>query len=107
MKTLLKNAKIVNENQIFELKESDMQITFKGVALTLTLAEYDILKLLIQRNKGVVSREDFIYTSNNIEDDSSLKNIDVIISRIRTKLSNIDNSKQFIRSVRGIGYQLI
>ena len=95
-----------NENQIFELKESDMQITFKGVALTLTLAEYDILKLLIQRNKGVVSREDFIYTSNNIEDDSSLKNIDVIISRIRTKLSNIDNSKQFIRSVRGIGYQL-
>lgn len=96
-----------NENQIFELKESDMQITFKGVALTLTLAEYDILKLLIQRNKGVVSREDFIYTSNNIEDDSSLKNIDVIISRIRTKLSNIDNSKQFIRSVRGIGYQLI
>jgi two-component system, OmpR family, response regulator len=96
-----------NENQIFELKESDMQITFKGVALTLTLAEYDILKLLIQRNKGVVSREDFIYTSNNIEDDSSLKNIDVIISRIRTKLSNIDNSRQFIRSVRGIGYQLI
>jgi two-component system, OmpR family, response regulator len=96
-----------NENQIFELKESDMQIIFKGVALTLTLAEYDILKLLIQRNKGVVSREDFIYTSNNIEDDSSLKNIDVIISRIRTKLSNIDNSKQFIRSVRGIGYQLI
>ena len=96
-----------NENQIFELKESDMQIIFKGVALTLTLAEYDILKLLIQRNKGVVSREDFIYTSNNIEDDSSLKNIDVIISRIRTKLSNIDNSRQFIRSVRGIGYQLI
>ena len=39
-----------NENQIFELKESDMQITFKGVALTLTLAEYDILKLLIQKN---------------------------------------------------------
>ena len=96
-----------SENQIFKLKESDMQIIFKGVALTLTLAEYDILKLLIQRNKGVVSREDFIYTSNNIEDDSSLKNIDVIISRIRTKLSNIDNSRQFIRSVRGIGYQLI
>src|SRR5574344_3144258 len=49
----------------FELREKDMQILFKGVSLSLTLAEYDILKLLIQRNKGVVSREDFIYTSDN------------------------------------------
>ncbi|MDX4067157.1 response regulator transcription factor [Aliarcobacter skirrowii] len=91
----------------FELREKDMQILFKGVSLSLTLAEYDILKLLIQRNKGVVSREDFIYTSDNIEDDSSLKNIDVIISRIRTKISKIDDSQQYIKSVRGIGYQLI
>ena len=50
-----------------------MQILFKGESLVLTLAEYDILKLLIQRNHGVVSREDFIYTSDNIEDESSLK----------------------------------
>jgi two-component system, OmpR family, response regulator len=113
IKTILKrvdsksNSNKSQENQIFELKESDMQIVFKNIPLNLTLAEYDILKLLIQRNHGVVSREDFIYTSDNIEDDSSLKNIDVIISRIRTKLSNIDDSKQYIRSVRGIGYQLI
>lgn len=84
-----------------------MQILFKGVHLTLTLAEYDILKLLIQRNHGVVAREDFIYASDNIEDDSSLKNIDVIISRIRTKLAKIDDSTTYIKSVRGIGYQLI
>lgn len=113
IKTILKrvdsksNSNKNQEDQIFELRESDLQIIFKNVALNLTLAEYDILKLLIQRNHGVVSREDFIYTSDNIEDDSSLKNIDVIISRIRTKLSNIDDSKQYIRSVRGIGYQLI
>jgi two-component system, OmpR family, response regulator len=92
---------------VFEVRESDMQILFHDVAMTLTLAEYDILKLLIQRNHGVVAREDFIYASDNIEDDSSLKNIDVIISRIRTKLSKIDDSKTHIKSVRGIGYQLI
>lgn len=92
---------------IFEVREDDMQILFHEQALTLTLAEYDILKLLIQRNHGVVAREDFIYASDNIEDDSSLKNIDVIISRIRTKLSKIDDSKTYIKSVRGIGYQLI
>lgn len=53
------------------------------------------------------SREDFIYASDHIEDDSSLKNIDVIISRIRTKLAKIDDSQTYIKSVRGIGYKLI
>jgi len=113
IKTILKRVDNQTEvkkeqtNTVFEVRENNMQILFKGVPLTLTLAEYDILKLLIQRNRGVVSREDFIYTSNNIEDDSSLKNIDVIISRIRTKLTKIDNNRQYIKSVRGIGYQLI
>lgn len=91
----------------FILKEDDMQIIFKSETLNLTLAEYDILKLLIQRNGAVIAREDFIYASDHIEDDSSLKNIDVMISRIRTKISKIDNEKTYIKSVRGIGYQLV
>lgn len=91
----------------FILKEDDLQIYFKEELLTLTLAEFDILKLLIQRNGAVIAREDFIYASDHIEDDSSLKNIDVMVSRIRSKLSKVDNSKTYIKSVRGIGYQLI
>lgn len=113
IKTILKRVDSPNEskkeenNSPFTVKEEDMQISFKGTGLTLTLAEYDILKLLIQRNGGVIAREDFIYASDSIEDDSSLKNIDVIVSRIRSKLSKIDNNKTYIKSVRGIGYQLI
>jgi len=91
----------------FELREDDIQILFKGEVLSLTLAEFDILKLMIQRNGAVVAREDFIYSSDHIEDDSSLKNIDVMVSRIRSKISKIDDSKTYIKSVRGIGYQLI
>jgi len=91
----------------FVLKEEDIQIYFKNELLSLTLAEFDILKLMIQRNGAVVAREDFIYASDHIEDDSSLKNIDVMISRIRNKLSKVDNNKTFIKSVRGIGYQLL
>jgi len=113
IKTILKRVEAPSEakkeghNSPFIVKEEDMTISFKGISLTLTLAEYDILKLLIKRNGGVIAREDFIYASNSIEDDSSLKNIDVIVSRIRSKLSKIDDSKTYIKSVRGIGYQLI
>lgn len=96
-----------DSSKLFRLKADDMQIFFKQTPLNLTLGEYDILKLLIQKNNGVVAREDFIYDSDHIEDDSSLKNIDVMISRIRHKISDIESSQTYIKSVRGIGYQLI
>lgn len=111
IKAILKRLNIQSpkkeEETIFNLRQNDMKILFKGFTLDLTMAEFDILKLLIQRKGGVVSREDFIYDSLHIEDDSSLKNIDVMISRIRNKISVIDNNKTYIKAVRGIGYQLI
>lgn len=112
IKSILKRTQASNiqekkEKKIFELRVDDLQIYFKSELLNLTLAEFDILKLLVQRNNGVVSREDFIYDSVHIEDESSLKNIDVMISRIRNKISGIDSEKTYIKSVRGIGYQLI
>lgn len=113
IKAILKRIAVPTENvqttnnSAFIIKSDDLQIVLKGEVLSLTLAEFDILKLLIERNGAVVAREDFIYASDHIEDDSSLKNIDVIISRIRNKISKIDDSKTYIKSVRGIGYQLI
>ena len=67
------NLKKLNKIHFFEVREDDMQILFKGVALTLTLAEYDILKLLIQRNHGVVAREDFIYARTILKMNLHLK----------------------------------
>ena len=111
IKAILKRlTPVESENKpksTFELNIDDMKIHFKGNLLDLTMAEFDILKLLIQRNGGVVAREDFIYDSEYIEDESSLKNIDVMISRIRHKIANIDKNKTYIKAVRGIGYQLI
>ena len=95
------------KEDIFELNEEAMQIKFKGHPLTLTPAEYDILSLLIKNKGAVISRDRFLYHSNNIDDDSSLKNIDVMISRIRSKLSKIDNEFSYIKPARGIGYQLV
>jgi two-component system OmpR family response regulator len=92
-------------SDIFSLDIDNHTIKFKGEILDLTLAEFDILSLLIQRKNGVVSREDMIYDSFHIDDDSSLKNIDVMISRIRNKISTIDD-KKYIHSVRGMGYTL-
>ncbi len=96
--------KPVHENILFEVDNST--IRFRGKTLELTLAEFDILKLLIDRKNAAVSREEFIYASDHIDDSSSLKNIDVIISRLRSKLAAVDEDRQYIKSVRGVGYGL-
>ncbi len=99
-------ATIQNDN-VWELNESSKTIKFKNNVLELTLAEFDILSQLIQKQNSVVSREDMIYSSNNIDDNSSMKNIDVMISRIRQKIAQIDSEKKYIKSIRGIGYILL
>jgi two-component system OmpR family response regulator len=103
---LRRHSNIDKPKELFELDLENHTIKFNNTILDLTLAEFDILSMLIQRKNGVVSREDMIYDSFHIDDESSLKNVDVMISRIRNKISAIDDSKKYIHSVRGMGYTL-
>ncbi len=92
----------------FKLDENEMIIYFKDKPLQLTKAEYEILAYLIKHKNSVVSRADIIYNIDAISDDSTYKNIDVIISRIRSKLSKISpDASSYIKSVRGVGYKLV
>jgi two-component system OmpR family response regulator len=99
--------KKAQQEKIFEVNEEGMMITFKGEPLSLTPAEFDILNALIKHKNGVVSRADIIYQSDFINDDSSYKNVDVMVSKIRSKIAKYDPDHTYIKSVRGVGYQLL
>jgi two-component system OmpR family response regulator len=76
---------------------------YQNRPLTLTPAEFEVLHLLV-KNQGITqSREQIINTSGNMSIDSQGKSLDVIISKIRTK---IGDSKR-IQAVRGVGYKLV
>lgn len=75
--------------------------------LKLTNAEFDILAYLIKRDGGTVKREELIYNCDSINEESNNKSIDVIISRIRTKIGDDSKNPTFIQAVRGIGYKLL
>jgi len=110
IKTILRRTQNSAQNSqkesLFELNSDARHIIFKNILLELTAAEFDILSILIQQKNSAVSREHLLYDSEHIDDNSSIKNIDVIISRIRQKLSLIDNKNSYIKPVRGIGYLL-
>ncbi len=77
-------------------------IYFKGEALQLTPAEFEILSQLVHSQGIAISREQLINAST-VMSDSSQKSLDVIISKIRAKLGD----PKRIQAVRGIGYKLV
>lgn len=93
--------KIDTPKSDFELKGDT--IYFKGEALSLTPAEFEVLSLLVKHQGITQSREQIINTSRAMSMDSQGKSLDVIISKIRTKLG--DNKR--IQAVRGVGYKLV
>ncbi len=111
IKTILRRINIVaksseKKKEIFIADLKAHTISFRDTFLDLTAAEYDILSMLIQHKNGSVSREQLLYESEHIDDDSSIKNIDVIISRIRQKIAKVDPEHIYIKPIRGVGYLL-
>jgi len=112
IKTILRRTNAVEESQpekaeLFKVDKKSRTVLFQDKMLDLTAAEYDVLSMLVAHKNGSVSREQLLYESEHIDDDSSIKNIDVIISRIRHKIAAIDKNNIYIKPIRGVGYLLI
>lgn len=94
-------------DEVFRVDKVKMQISKEDEVLDLTLAEYEIFALLLEKKHQVVSREFIVNTVNAVKWQSSDRSIDVIISRIRQKIGDDTRNPRYIKSVRGIGYKYI
>ncbi len=88
------------------LKEEAHLILFEGTPLTLTPAEYEVLAHLIKKNNCVVSRAELLNNALSLDEENESRSLDVLISRIRTKLGESSKEPKMIHSIRGIGYRL-
>jgi two-component system, OmpR family, response regulator len=76
-----------------------------GAVVELTGAEFDLLVTLCDHAGRVISRERLIELSRTRLGDSSDRSIDVLVSRLRRKLSDAGHGAPIV-TVRGIGYTL-
>ena len=96
-----------DSNLIIPLNKTTMKIHFKDKPLDLTVAEFGVLKLFLM-NRGIVfSREQILDNVEGMNWSSGDRSIDVIISRLRTKLGDNPKSPSYFESVRGIGYRMM
>jgi two-component system OmpR family response regulator len=76
-----------------------------GATVDLTGAEFDLLAALIDHPQRIIARERLIELSRTRMGDSSDRSVDVLISRVRRKLSVVGKDAPII-TVRGVGYML-
>lgn len=107
IKVVLNRGVFPKSSQTFMLDTVRMSIKHNNNELELTTGEYEVFKLLIEAKDMVVTREYIANNSDSIRWDSSDRSIDVIISRIRSKIGDNPKSPKYIKSIRGVGYKFI
>lgn len=95
------------KEEIFHIDKIKMQISKADEMLDLTMAEYEIFALLLEKKHQAVSREYIINSVNALKWESSDRSIDVIVGRIRQKIGDDPKNPLYIRSIRGVGYKYI
>ena len=103
------NPEIISNNLQFEdllLDRIEKRVFRNNLEVKLGPTEFRLLEFFLMNPKRVYSRDQILENvwPNNINVES--RTIDVHIRRLRQSI-NIDNKKEFIRTVRASGYSLI
>lgn len=77
----------------------------EGGTISLTGAEFDLLMIFLERPGRVLSREQLLDLTGRGDGDVLDRSIDVLVSRLRRKLSQ-DGAQQIFKAIRNGGYQL-
>lgn len=77
-----------------------------GLIVPLTAKEYQMLELLALRKGSTITKEMFLTHLYGGMDEPDIKIIDVFICKLRKKLANASQGKNYIETVWGRGYVL-
>ena len=88
------------------LRRKKSSTSHLGSPLELTVAEYGVLALFLDQRGIVLNRATILDGVEGLNWESDERSIDVIISRLRSKLNDNPRSPKYIESIRGIGYRM-
>lgn len=108
---LLRRNKKAELNEItvsdLTINHSQRSVSRNGSPLNLTDSEFELLWTLASQAGTVVKREELFKDIRGKDYDGLDRSIDMRISKLRKKLSGGDNSKDYIRTLRHLGYLFV
>jgi two-component system phosphate regulon response regulator OmpR len=88
----------------FQLDTVGRQLLCNGVEVRLTGAEFDLLRVLVERPNRVLSRDTLVDLLKGYDRDPFDRSIDIRVTRLRRKIEVDPAAPAYIRTVRGEGY---
>jgi two-component system phosphate regulon response regulator PhoB len=85
------------------IDEANHSVERDGVPVRLTLAEWNILLILVRRGRSVTTREHILGEALDYLHDGSDRTVNTHISNIRAKLGD----GNWIETIRGVGYRFL
>ena len=83
----------------------NLEITWNGATLRLTLMEAQLLRYLIQRQGNVVARKAILEEVWGVHEDTDTRAIDNFIVRLRRQIEDEPAQPRHLLTVRGVGYR--
>lgn len=109
VRALLRRANIEMERKLtagnLELDADAVTAAVNGVEIPVTTREFNILYKLLSYPKKTFSRAQLMDEFWGIESETSLRAVDVYVTKLRDKCSDCDGFK--IVTVRGLGYKAV
>ncbi|WP_122642828.1 response regulator transcription factor [Luxibacter massiliensis] len=109
VRALLRRANIEMEQKItvgnLELDGDGMSATVDGEEVSLTTREFNIIYKLLSYPKKTFSRAQLMDEFWGVDSNTSLRAVDVYVTKLRDKLSECDGFQ--IVTVRGLGYKAV
>jgi len=112
IQAVLRRGKTSEEDEVLRVGALELNWTARaaridGKDLVLTMAEFELLGLLVRNRGRVLTRDRIMDAIKGLDWESYDRSIDVLVSRLRQKLGDDAKRPAFIRTVRGTGYSFI
>nr|WP_321457055.1 response regulator transcription factor [uncultured Cohaesibacter sp.] len=76
-----------------------------NLLIPLSTREYEVLSILVHASPNPVSRDELAQQLIGHDIEPGDRRIDILVSRLRKKLTDVDDKAQYIRTVRNQGYK--
>jgi len=83
-----------------------MEVSVDGKPVPLTTIEFSLLYALAQRAGRVLAREQLLQMLHGSSDEAFDRSIDVVVSRLRSKIEQDARNPRLLKTIRGVGYML-
>ena len=112
VKSLLRRTIRSDESTVIEIGDLKLDVnehilSFKDEIITLTIKEFQLIKLFIQNPNKTMTREDIFSSVWGYDFLGETRTLDVHIKEVRQKLTKAGANPDLIQTIRGVGYKFV